>query len=179
MGLESLSLSPSVPCSRDSLANSVPPSPAQQGGPPSQLSRPLGTGTGTGTGVGVTPGSRRGSLPSQAAGGTEAATGGESPGGVAPQGPTGGGALPEGKSQEGAGSSLTPTSTVSEGGPGKEAAAPELPPPESDGAHSEPRRELQATGQQAAAPTSGVSCVGCDGQGWPAKSWTPCCAVRL
>ncbi|XP_036924176.1 E3 ubiquitin-protein ligase RNF213 isoform X2 [Sturnira hondurensis] len=133
---ESLSLSPSMPCSLDSLANpgfqgaALPPSPAQQGGLPSQPSGSLGMDTG------VAPGGRRGSLPGPAAGSAKRASKGESPGSVAPQGPT-----PE----------------ATEGGPGKEATAGELPPPESDGAHSEPRREPRATpGQPAAAPTSGA-----------------------
>ncbi|KAM5307769.1 E3 ubiquitin-protein ligase RNF213 isoform 2-T2 [Glossophaga mutica] len=129
-GPASSSLPPSTPCSLHSPANpsfqgsALPPRPAQQGG-------------------------RRGSLPGQAAGGAEAAPGGESPGSLAPQGPAGGGALPQGKGQEGAGP--TPTPKAGEGGPGKEVAAQEVPPLESDGAHSEPRREPRASAPASAA----------------------------
>ncbi|KAF6091974.1 hypothetical protein HJG60_000149 [Phyllostomus discolor] len=150
---ESSSLCPSLPCSLDPPAPpasqdaALPPRPGQPCGPP-----------GKGSGAGATPGGRGGSLPGRAAGVAEADTGGESPGSAAPQGPTGGGALPEGKGREGAGP--TPAPAASEGGPGKEAAARELPPPppETDGAHPEPGREPPATtGQRAAAPASGAT----------------------
>ncbi|XP_053516781.1 E3 ubiquitin-protein ligase RNF213 [Artibeus jamaicensis] len=129
MGPESSS--PSMLCSLDPLADpgfqdaALPPGTAQQGGLHSQPSGSLGKGTG----AAVTPGGHRGSLLGPAVGSAEGAAGSESPGSVASQGPT-------------------PKAT--EGGPGKEAAAQELPPPKLDGAHSEPRREPPA------APTSGA-----------------------
>ncbi|XP_039715791.1 E3 ubiquitin-protein ligase RNF213 [Pteropus medius] len=155
-GPSSLPPRPATPSGPNSLANpgfqdaAGPRHPAQQGGPPGQLSPAPGTGA-----MPVA-----GSPQGQPAAAPTAAPGGSSPSSPAPEGQELGGALleagnhePPEPSQDGAG----PTASACGGGPGKEDRARDLPLPESEGDHAEPRKDPQAAGQLAEAAPSGVS----------------------
>ncbi|XP_023378779.1 E3 ubiquitin-protein ligase RNF213 [Pteropus vampyrus] len=154
-GPSSLPPRPATPSGPNSLANpgfqdaAGPRHPAQQGGPPGQPSPALGTG--------VMP--VAGSPQDQPAAAPTAAPGGPSPSSPAPEGQELGGALleagdhePPEPSQDGAG----PTASACGGGPGKEDRARDLPLPESEGDHAEPRKDPQAAGQLAEAAPSGA-----------------------
>uniref|UniRef100_A0A8C0I728 E3 ubiquitin-protein ligase RNF213 n=1 Tax=Balaenoptera musculus TaxID=9771 RepID=A0A8C0I728_BALMU len=155
------SLSPSLlgPCSLSSLANpelqdtAPPQSPARQGGPTHQTSQPPS--------VGKTPLETVGRpLQGQVARGAEAAADTESLSSPVPQDQPLGGAFPEGKDLHSPNPSKgkgLPTS-ASEGHPREKDATQELPLPEPKGDQSKPGKEPRATGQQARAPASGVSC---------------------
>lgn len=157
--LDSLSSSLLGPCSLSSLADpelpdtAPPQSPAQQGGPTHQTSQPPS--------VGKTPLEAVGRpLQGQVVRGVEAATDTESLSSPVPQDQTLEGAFPEGKDHHSPNPSKgkgLPTS-ASEGPPRERDAAQELPLPEPKGDHSRPGKEPRATGQQARAPASGVSC---------------------
>ncbi|XP_066090745.1 E3 ubiquitin-protein ligase RNF213 [Saccopteryx bilineata] len=148
-GLESLPPCPSILSSLDSLVSpefqeaTLLQSPAQQGGPPSQWSPHPGAS--------MMPADHRGPLQGQTAGEAEAAMEGQSPGGSASRDQH----FSEEKDQEWA-SPAASAASAHEGGPGKEDTAQELLLPESEGDHTEPKKELQAGLQQAGAPTSGA-----------------------
>lgn len=156
-GPYSLPPRPATPSGPNSLANpgfqdaARPGHPAQQGGPPGQPSPAPGTGA-----MPV-----EGSPQGEPAAAPPAPPGGPSPSSSAPKDQELGGAIPEAGNQEppeppqeGAG----PTASASGGDPGKEDKAQDLPLPESEGDHAEPRKDPQAAGQPAEAPpTSGVS----------------------
>lgn len=122
-----------------------------------------------------------GSLQGQPTAAPKAAPGGPSPSCPASEDQELRGAPPEAGSQEppdapqeGAG----PTASACGGGPGKEDRAQDLPLPESEGDHAEPRKGPQAAGQPAKAATSGVSGEQSDGVGAPAEPMMPHCLGR-
>ena len=99
-------------------------------------------------------------LQGQVARGAEAAADAESLSSPVPQDQPLGGAFPEGKDLHSPNPSKgkgLPTS-ASEGHPREKDATQELPLPEPKGDQSKPGKEPRATGQQARAPASGVSC---------------------
>ncbi|XP_053426621.1 E3 ubiquitin-protein ligase RNF213 isoform X2 [Nycticebus coucang] len=163
--LDSLSLSPSILQSLNSLSNPesqdtvLPQSQLQQGGT-GQPSQPLGTGEAPlevdSPFLPVHGEIGNSTLRDQSAGGPGAGSGGSAQGGppahVQVEGKDQDSAIPSGAPQEGAG----PTTSACEGHPGAKDAAPELLFPESEGDSSEPKMEPQTARQQAETPASGA-----------------------
>lgn len=122
-----------------------------------------------------------GALQSHPTAAPKAAPGGPSPSSPASEDQELRRALPEAGSQEppdipqeGAGL----TASACGGGPGKEDRAQDLPLPESQGDHAEPRKDPQAAGQPAEATPSGVSREQSDDYGAPAGPTMPRCLGR-